>query len=178
MARKNGTDIWKRIIAAENKLSSGVKHLQYANGRAINSEDDLCAEMVRWWDLVFPDRTQDLIHIPNEGSGSRKRGRDLKRIGVRAGVPDYIICKNGLPVGWAEVKFGNNKLRPEQVKFRERCISNGVKWVEIRSFTEFKKVLEDWGLYNPASDKPKFFQEVKQEKPINIDLLFSKGGEK
>lgn len=174
MARRNGVDIWKRIIAAENKACAGVKNLQYANGRAVNSEDELCAELVRWWDLIFPDRKQDLIHIPNEGCGSAKRGRDLKQIGVRAGVPDYIVCKNGQPIGWLEIKFGHNKLQPEQIKFKERCKANGVKWAEIRSFDDFKRVLQDWGLYNPTSDKPKFFQEVKITKPIDINLIFKK----
>ena len=78
-------------MAAENKISAGIKDMQYVNGRAVNSENELCAELVRWWDLIFPDRTQDFIHIPNEGSGSRKRGADLKKIGVRAGVPDSLV---------------------------------------------------------------------------------------
>lgn len=172
--RKSGTDIWKRLIAAEGKLSAGVKNLQYANGRAINSEDELCAEMVRWWDLIFPERKQDLIHIPNEGSGSRKRGFELKKIGVRAGVPDYLVCFYGQPVGWLEVKFGDNKLQPSQVKFRDVCKQHGVKWAEIRSFAQFKDVLQRWGLYDPDKDKPKFFQEVKAAKPVDINLLFKK----
>lgn len=172
--RKSGTDIWKRLIAAEGKLSAGVKNLQYANGRAVNSEDDLCAAMVRWWDLIFPDRKQDLIHIPNEGCGSKKRGSDLKKIGVRAGVPDYLICLHRQPIGWIEVKFGKNKLLPEQVKFRDVCRAHGVKWAEIRSFSQFKDVLQSWGLYDPEKDRPKFFQEVKATNTVDIDLLFRK----
>lgn len=174
MARKNGVDIWKRIVAAEATAMRGVKNLQYANGRAINSEDDLCSEMVRWWDLVFPDRKQDFIHIPNEGSGSAKRGRELKKIGVRAGIPDYLVCKYGKPVGWIEVKFGKNKLLPEQIKFRDVCMAHGVKWVEVRSFDQFKQCLQKWGLYNPETDKPKFFQEVKTEKLLDINKIFKK----
>lgn len=174
MARKNGSDIWKRLIAAEDKLSAGVKNLQYANGRAVNSEDELCAEMVRWWDLIFPNKKHDLIHIPNEGSGSRKRGADLKRIGVRAGIPDYLVCLNGRPIGWLEVKFGKNKLRPEQIKFRDICKENGVNWAEIRSFNQFKDILQRWGLYDPDKDKPKFFQQVPIKKPVDVKLLLRK----
>lgn len=174
MARKNGADIWKRLMAAENKISAGVKDLQYVNGRAVNSENELCAALVRWWDLIFPERTQDFIHIPNEGSGSRKRGADLKKIGVRAGVPDYLVCLHGQPIGWLEVKFGNNKLQPSQVKFRDVCKAHGVKWAEIRSFSQFKSVLQAWDLYDPEKDKPKFFKNINPEKPVDINLLFRK----
>ena len=174
MTRKNGVDIWKRLMAAENKISAGVKNLQYANGRAVNSEDELCAALVRWWDLIFPDRKQDFIHIPNEGSGSRVRGSKLKRLGVRAGVPDYLVCLHGQPIGWLEIKFGNNRLEPEQVKFRDICRANGVKWAEIRNFGQFTDALQAWGLYNPDKDKPKFFQEVKAARPVDINLLFKK----
>lgn len=174
MARRNNMDIWKRIIAAENQASATVKNLQYINGRAVNSEDELCAALVRWWDLIFPDRKQDFIHIPNEGSGSRVRGSKLKRLGVRAGIPDYIVCHYGQPIGWLEMKFGNNKLRPEQKQFRDMCKEHGVKWAEIRSFADFKNALQAWGLYDPEKDKPKFFREIRQEKPVDINLLFRK----
>ena len=173
MARQQN-NIWKRIQQAEGKSLAGLKHVQFINGRAVNSEDDLCAFMVQWWDQIWPDRKQDLIHIPNEGSGSKKRGADLKKIGVRSGVPDYIVCKNGQPVGWIEVKFGNNTLEASQKEFRDRCKRNGVYWAEVRSFDQFKQTLQKWGLYDPEIDKPKFFQLPKQQNQIDIRKIFKR----
>lgn len=171
---KRQDNLWLRVKAAENKVSVGLKYVQFVGGRAVNSEDELCAAMVRWWNLVFPERTQDLIHIPNEGSGSRKRGADLKKIGVRSGVPDYLVCRNGLPIGWLEVKFGRNKLRPEQLKFKNTCIENRVLWAEIRSFEQFKQTLQKWGLYDPEKDKPKFFGAQQSQPQLDINKIFKR----
>lgn len=179
---KRQTDIWQRILTAEDKLSAGVKNIQFWNGQAINSEDELNAAMVSWWDSIWPDRKSDLIHIANEGTGSLKRGLRNKRIGVRAGVPDFIVCKNRAFVGWIETKFGHNTLEPTQREFRDECLKHNVPWALVKSMTDFLDVLQKWGLYNPKTDKPHLFdvekykalQRIGNGEVLDINKIFKR----
>ena len=113
MARQQN-NIWKRIQQAEGKALAGLKHVQFINGRAVNSEDDLCAFMVQWWDQIWPDRKQDLIHIPNEGSGSKKTRRGFKK--RSAFVP---ACRITLFVKTASPSVGS-KLSSEIIRLKLR----------------------------------------------------------
>lgn len=73
-----------------------------------------------------------------------------------------------------EVKFGRNKLRPEQLKFKNTCIENRVLWAEIRSFEQFKQTLQKWGLYDPEKDKPKFFGAQQSQPQLDINKIFKR----
>lgn len=57
-----------------------------------------------------------LYHIPNGGSRHPKEGANLKRQGVRAGVPDLClpVPRGGFHGLYIEMKYGKNKPTPEQ----------------------------------------------------------------
>lgn len=174
---KTKSNIWQRKAAAEGKLTASIKYLQFVGGRAVNSEQELCSACVLWFDRVFPGRKFDLIHIPNEGTKSKVRGAILKSMGVRAGVPDYIVCCSGQFIGWIEFKFGNNKLDSEQIKFRNLCRNNSVNWAEVRSFEQFKDVLHKWGVYDPKRDRIPIFVPDKIKKDgevLDISKIFKR----
>lgn len=141
-------DIFKRMTVAEYKAFARVKHLTFVNGCAVNSEDELCIACVDWFDRVIK-RPFDMIHIPNEGARTKANGAKLKRMGLRAGVADYLISKKGMPVGFMEFKFGNGKPTENQKRFKDYVLMGGFKWQEIRSFDEFKDTLINWGVYQP-----------------------------
>lgn len=153
-----GGDVWSRLALSESNAFGGKKRVQVYSGKLIQSEDDLCRAMVAWFDRALPGKKFDLIHIANEGSGSVKRGALLKQMGVRAGVPDYLVSKDGIPVGWVEVKFGYNKLTDEQRKFRDMAKAGGFKFAEIRSLQAFKDILCEWGVYS----EPKFNLDINK----------------
>ena len=46
------TDIFRKITAAEYRATLKLENLMFINGRAVNSEDELCAACVDWWDSV------------------------------------------------------------------------------------------------------------------------------
>lgn len=126
---------------------------EFVEGIAVCSEDDLCIACVRWFNRLFGDeRRFDLIHIPNEARRSRWEARRIKDLGLRAGTADYLIQKEGLPVGWLEFKFGKNVLSPEQKNFKDYVEKGGFAFRIVRSFEEFKRALQDWGIYDPAKE--------------------------
>lgn len=57
-----------------------------------------------------------LYHIPNGGSRHPKEGANLKRQGVRAGVPDLClpVARQGFHGLYIELKYGKNKPTAEQ----------------------------------------------------------------
>jgi hypothetical protein len=71
---------------------------------------------------------------------------------VRAGVPDYLVSKFGLPVGYMEFKFGKNGLQDTQKAFKS-YVEENFKIAVIRSFDEFKSTLKEWGVYDTSLNK-------------------------
>lgn len=133
--------IWGKIAAAERRCAN----LMFWGGKVIDSEDALCVACCQYFDTVVRDKF-GLIHIPNGGSRNAIEGAKFKKMGVRAGVPDYLVMKDFKPVGWLEFKWGKNDLTPKQREFRNGCLAGGVRWAEIRSMDEFKTTLKEWGV--------------------------------
>lgn len=138
--------------------------LTFVGGQALTNEDDLCEVCVRWFDRFFgDDRRFDLIHIPNEGKRTRWEGTRLQRMGLRAGTPDYLVQNNGQPIGWMEFKFGKNTLTDTQKEFKNYCEKSGFRYAVVKSFEQFKAVLEEWGIYDP-----------EKEDELRTSLIFKK----
>jgi len=57
------------------------------------------------------------FHVPNGGLRSKREGAKFKAMGVKAGVHDLIILLDKGRTIFIELKVGNNKLQPSQVKF-------------------------------------------------------------
>jgi hypothetical protein len=141
----------ERLTLSQYRTMAGIKNLTFVNGIAVNSEDELCIACVDWFDRVTM-RPFDMVHIPNEGVRTITNGVKLKRMGMRAGVADYLIMNKGVPTGFMEFKFGNNKPTENQKKFREYVVQGGFNYAEIRTFDEFKKTLIKWGVYTPPKN--------------------------
>lgn len=149
MTQRKILRISERIRASEYRAQAGIENLTFVDGMAVNSEDELCIACVRWWDRVVGDR-YGMIHIPNGGSRDAREGAKFKRMGVRAGTPDYLIQKDGIPVGWLEFKWGKNGLSPTQKEFKE--YAHGFRFAEVRNFADFRRALSDWGIYARKKD--------------------------
>lgn len=86
--------------------------------------------------------------IPNGGSRHYLEACNLKRQGVKAGVPDICLplargCYHGL---YIELKWGKNKPTDKQLEWLNRLARNGYKTVvcysideAIKSITEYLK---------------------------------------
>jgi hypothetical protein len=81
-----------------------------------------------------------LFAIPNGGLRNVVVAMQLKREGVKKGVPDIMLpVANGNYYGaFIEMKFGKNKMTPEQIAFKAHCEQHGYffaccySWVEAR----------------------------------------------
>lgn len=79
----------------------------------------LDALKLNWW------------HTPNGGQRNASTGALMKKMGVKAGIPDIIIINPTLhgDVGLAiELKVKPNRVTPAQEAWRAKFISNGWAW--------------------------------------------------
>lgn len=84
------------------------------------------------WCRIFENRYPELkmiYHIPNGGSRNRLEAANLKRQGVKAGVPDLClpVPKEGYHGLYIEMKYGKNKLTDNQKEWLESLRQYGYK---------------------------------------------------
>lgn len=72
-----------------------------------------------------------VFHVPNGGSRNAKEAKNLKRQGVRAGVPDLVfpVAKRGYHGLFIELKYGSNKPTEKQLEWIRLLAGNGYKAV-------------------------------------------------
>lgn len=66
--------------------------------------------------------------VPNGGPRNPIAGRLLKLEGVRAGVPDLILVRDGHPWG-LELKKPKGRLSEAQLKFQQEWMNAGASWL-------------------------------------------------
>ena len=85
--------------------------------------------LIEWCELQkckYPE-LKLIFHIPNEGKRSFKTGMELKRQGLKSGVPDLFlpVARNGFHGLWIEMKFGKNRLSKTQKDWYWALIEEG-----------------------------------------------------
>lgn len=82
------------------------------------------------------------FHVPNGGSRNIIEATKLKKMGVRPGVSDIIICHpKKTQIAFIELKVGKNKLTDSQKLFIKVVEKLGHFTALVRSLDEFKEVL-------------------------------------
>ncbi len=106
-----------------------------------NEEQKLQRECVKWFRLRYPDKI--LYAIPNGGVRNKITAKQLQIQGVLAGVPDMHLAEivNGKSL-FIEIKTKNGYLSAEQKKLTKRLIEKGFEVAVIKSFDEFKSIVE------------------------------------
>jgi len=84
------------------------------------TEDQMQAAFIMWFDNTFPKYRWDLFAVPNGGDRDKRTANLLKATGVRAGVTD-IIWMLPYSVEFIELKLPTGKQSPEQKRFEQRC---------------------------------------------------------
>lgn len=97
------------------------------------------------WAAYIPD-LKYMHAIPNGGSRNKLEAINLKRQGVKAGVPDICLP---LPKGeyhglYIEMKYGKNKPSKKQSEYIEYLTSKGYKAAVCYGFNEAKNVIVDY----------------------------------
>lgn len=118
-----------------------------------HKESQLQRACVKWFDLQYPVYKQLLFAIPNGGKRNVLEASIMQAEGVRAGVADmfFSIAKHRLFKGsvdyyglYIEFKIGNNKQSAHQVLFQNFVEDERYKYIIIRSFDEFKALIESY----------------------------------
>lgn len=86
-----------------------------------------------------------IFAIPNGGSRNKLEAANLKRQGVKAGVPDLFVpvAKKGYHGLFIEMKFGKNKTTANQDKWLSLLENNGYCTFVCYGFDSAVKAL-DW----------------------------------
>lgn len=75
-----------------------------------------------------------VYHVPNGGKRGKREAIDLKRQGVKPGVPDLCIpiASHGYHGLYIELKYGNNKTTDEQDAWLSLLNANGYHAIVCR----------------------------------------------
>ena len=112
------------------------------------SEDEEQQKIIQWAELMsnaYPD-LQMLYHVPNGGSRNRVEAAKLKRMGVRAGVPDLVlpVPRKGYAGLYIELKVGENRPSKNQKNWLEKLALQGYKAVVCYGGNEETEILEQY----------------------------------
>lgn len=93
------------------------------NDNHVMSEATDQIEVVRWCDL----HGVPVYHVPNEAKRKPTSGAYLRRMGMKAGVPDLCIpvARNGYHGLYIEMKYGKGKVTENQLKWLKRLRLEG-----------------------------------------------------
>ena len=112
------------------------------------SESSEQEAVIRWAGYMagrYPE-LELLYHIPNGGSRNAIEAANLKRQGVKAGVPDICLpVKRGHYNGlYIEMKFGRNKPTAKQTEWIHKLRECGYKAVVCYGFQDTVKVITEY----------------------------------
>lgn len=110
------------------------------------SEDIEQKTLIRWVSLKHPKIKDLLFHVPNEGKRSPIRGLEMRRMGMRAGIPDlFLSVPRGTYHGmYIELKSLSGKLTPQQQKYLDRFNQEGYLAVCCYGWEEAAKSIEEY----------------------------------
>jgi hypothetical protein len=119
------------------------------------SEMELQMHCVRYWREMFrPDSDEYylLYKVHNEGKKTKRQASKDKLLGIVSGAADLNvdIGKRGYHGLRIEFKTTNGRQRPNQKRFEQALIKNGYLYRVIRSFDEFKELI-NWYLEDGQS---------------------------
>lgn len=120
------------------------------------------------------------------GGGGRDRGRQLKRMGLKAGVPDILLIRPsghdvmGIDgfwmtltfVGGIELKTKNGVVSAAQRQTHQDMIAAGAKIAIARSIDDLKNILTDWNfpLRSVSKSTERLMLSIDAWKDANFDV--------
>ena len=86
--------------------------------------------------------------VPNEGKRSMYTAGDLKAKGLRSGVSDLVIFRDGRAY-CLELKAKGEKQEPPQIAFEADCLIAGVPYACVDCIDAAITTLRTWGIIKP-----------------------------
>ena len=143
-----------------------VKERKTPDGRIqlTGSEDAEQEKVVCWAKLMsnaYPD-LELLYHVPNGGSRNKAEASKLRRMGVRAGVPDLVlpVPRAGYAGLYIELKVGENRPSNSQKDWLEKLTIQGYQALVCYGGNEAIRALEQY------VTAPKTILEMREESYI------------
>jgi hypothetical protein len=85
-------------------------------------------------------------HLPLGEYRTPATAMKLQRMGVVAGLPDFLFVSPSGAAHFLELKRGRARLTEEQEEFANWCAAHGVPFAIARNFDEALAVLKTWGV--------------------------------
>lgn len=108
-------------------------------------EDALTTAAMRWLDLMGNVHGFLAWHVPNGGKRNACEAARFNGMGVKAGIPDIHIVKDGR-LYLIELKAGKGTLSEIQKQRMERLIECGALCIVCRSLDEVMNATHAWGI--------------------------------
>ena len=114
-------------------------------------EAEIQIQLVQYLTLAAPSRGFLFFSVPGEALGSARSGAGigrmvrLKKMGLRSGVADLVIVKDGR-VYFLELKRRLGKQSANQLVFEADAIRAGADYAVAHSFDEAVNTLKAWGI--------------------------------
>lgn len=101
-------------------------------------EQALQMNCVQWFQKTFPDELG--FHVPNGGLRHRRVAEQLKRMGVLAGVPDWLMFSMAAKVVAVELKTEDGVQSDEQLDFEVKWRALDLQYYVARSLQDFQEI--------------------------------------
>ncbi len=113
--------------------------------RSEATEQERVIEWCGWRERQYPE-LKLIFHIPNGGSRNKLEAANLKRQGVKAGVPDLCLpaARCGFHGLYIEMKYGSNKTTDNQEEWLEALDFQGYKTAVCYGADEAIKVISEY----------------------------------
>ena len=107
-------------------------------------ESDLQIMCVKWFRMQYPNTV--IASIPNGGKRNVITASILKQEGALAGMPDLIIpcARKGYNGLFIEMKFGKNRLSPNQIEVMIKLRQEGYLTAVCYTFDEFVELCNEY----------------------------------
>lgn len=104
--------------------------------------------LMKWTDYMsgkYPE-IRLLFHVPNGGSRNKIEAANLKKQGVKAGVPDLFlpVARDGYFGLFIEMKFGKNRTTAQQKEWIKELRDQGYRCEVCYGWEAASEVLADY----------------------------------
>jgi len=120
-----------------------------------HAEDALQIAVAEFLRVALRDDECLFYSVPNGGKRSKIEAARLKKMGLRAGVPDLAFVLPGGRAGFIELKAGKGRLSKAQDETADFVTGIGARWGVARSVEGVEWVLREWRVPLHASVLPR-----------------------
>jgi hypothetical protein len=130
------------MIKKASEIFEGVKSKRKIK-KKVPLERDILNDVCKWLqDNEFFFWRSNNIPVFGRNNAGKMAFRSMPKFSVK-GVPDIIVIFEGVFIG-IEVKKPSAPLRPDQIIFREKCVSNGAQYHVVYSLGDCIEIMSKY----------------------------------